>query len=105
MFIYYTCYDGLVQFNSRLGKNATNIRETECEIVLGFLSMILMTRLYSIRLLDDRNGDELEMTWKKVVVTYSMYYPGIWVKPRRTSVKIACVLAEIRNKGLTNTNI
>jgi hypothetical protein len=46
-------------------------------------------------LLGDRNGDALEMTWKKAFMAYSMYYPGIWVKPRRTSVKIAGVLVEI----------
>jgi hypothetical protein len=64
-----------------------------------------MSRLCSVRRLDDRNGDELEMTWKKAVVAYSMYYPGIWVEPRKTSVRIACVLTDIRNKNLANTDI
>jgi hypothetical protein len=61
--------------------------------------------IYSGRSLDDRNCDELEITWKKAVMAYSIYYPGIWVKPRRTLVKVADVLAEIRNKGLMNANM
>jgi hypothetical protein len=67
--------------------------------------MLSMMRLYSVRWLDDRNGDELEMTWKKAVVAYSMYYPSIWVKPRKPSVTLAGGLADIRNKNLANTDI
>jgi hypothetical protein len=47
--------------------------------------------------------DELERIWKETAVAQQKYYPGSYLEgPRKTSVNMACVSAQIQTDHLSD---